>query len=72
MTQVAFPDSKLAKDMSLKRTKKSGLIKNVINKSIVWKNTKILSNKLLSILIDESTDISKTKSLHMHFSWIHK
>ena len=55
-----FPDSKIAKDFSSKRTKGSMMIKNVIGKL----NKEDLSTKLRSfhftLLVDESTDISTT------------
>lgn len=58
-----FPDSKIAKDFSSKRTKGSMMIKNVIGKL----NKEDLSTKLRSchftLLVDESTDISTTEKM---------
>lgn len=72
MIQTALPDSNIIKNVSFKRTKISSIIKNVINKSVISETTKILQNKLLSVLIDESIDISETKNLCILSRYIHE
>lgn len=63
MSQEALPDSKIMKYISLKRSKISAIVKNVLNKHIVQKTTQILQRKHFSIFIDESTDVSDIKTL---------
>lgn len=56
-----FPDSKIAKNLSIKRTKARNIITNVIGKSHHSDTIKILQSRKFSILVDESTDIAVTK-----------
>lgn len=57
-----FPDSNIAKDISIKRTKTKNIITNVIAESHKSALTKTLTTTKFSILVDESTDISVTKT----------
>lgn len=57
-----FPDSKIAKDLSVRRTKAKAIITNVIASSHKSDLTSILKTTKFSILTDESTDISIHKS----------
>lgn len=60
-----FPDSKIAKSISCKRTKGSMLVKNVIAKCLKEELCKRLAYSHFSLLIDETTDISTSKKLAM-------
>ena len=66
-----FPDSKIAKDFSARRTKGSMMVENVIGKV----NKEDLSTKLRScnftLLVDESTDISTTEKMAMVVIYFH-
>ncbi|XP_076663723.1 protein FAM200A-like [Andrena cerasifolii] len=63
MPQVAPADPNIVRRMSLKRSKISAIIQNVLDKSVILETTDILHGKFFSILIDETTDISDTKLL---------
>lgn len=57
-----FPDSKIAKELTMKRTKTRNNITNVIGDSRKSDLTEILRRSRFSVLVDESTDISVTKT----------
>ncbi|XP_052131081.1 uncharacterized protein LOC127751482 [Frankliniella occidentalis] len=57
-----FPDSKIAKGLSLKRTKTRGLVVNVIGEAEKEELVATLKTTKFSILTDESTDISAVKT----------
>lgn len=63
LCRTAWPDSYIARNMTLKRTKIVAIIRNVINKSIVSAKINALQNTYFSILIDESTDIPGVKTV---------
>lgn len=50
-----FPDSKIAEEVQMSRTKCSCIIRNVLGQCIF--------EELVSLLIDESTDIGSVKNL---------
>ncbi|XP_050311331.1 E3 SUMO-protein ligase KIAA1586-like [Anthonomus grandis grandis] len=58
-----FPDSRIAKDMQMGRTKCTGIIKNVLGKCCFEELVEELRYKRFSFLIDESTDISSVKNM---------
>lgn len=57
-----FPDSKIAQEINLKRTKTTAIIKNVIGASYKDDLAKQLIKSKFSILTDESTDIGTVKT----------
>ncbi|XP_026672447.1 uncharacterized protein LOC113464790, partial [Ceratina calcarata] len=59
----AGKDSNILSKMTLKRTKISAIIKNVLNKAVVDKVTAILRVNPFSVLVDESTDVSDNRNL---------
>ena len=59
----AFPDSKVALEISCKHTKTRSIVKNVIAKRFNMELVEILRKVKLSLLIDESTDIASRKQL---------
>ena len=58
-----FHDSKIAKNLSIRRTKAKNIVTNVIAENYKRNLTQILKITKFSILADESTDISTTKTL---------
>lgn len=58
-----FTDSQIAKNMTLKRTKSSSVMKNVLSKSLFDKmcNTLKQPGCFYSLIMDESTDIAEKK-----------
>ena len=58
-----FPDSKVASQIQIKRSKCSGIIKNILYPHFMDDITKAVGNDHYSLLLDESTDISDTKYL---------
>lgn len=56
-----FPDSKIAQEISCKRTKTKGLVLNVLGDEKEHLVSVLKANKF-SILVDESTDISSVKT----------
>lgn len=58
-----FPDSKIAKELALKRSKTTNIVKNVIAENYKKKLTEYLKRRKFSVLIDESTDISTVKTI---------
>ncbi|XP_034192381.1 uncharacterized protein LOC117609807 isoform X4 [Osmia lignaria lignaria] len=69
---IAVPDSPVGKNIFFKRTKISAIIKNVLNKYIVSEMSVILQNKVFSVIVDESTDISGTKNLCILVRYVHE
>lgn len=65
-----FPDSKIAKDIKLGRTKATNIVKNVIGKKEIDNLASILQKTHFSVLIDESTDISVNKLLCINVKYI--
>lgn len=63
LMQSALPDSKIAKKLSMGRTKTTQIITNVLGKYQNQKTVNILKYKKFSVLIDESTDISCVKNI---------
>ena len=63
LCQTIFPDSKIASDIKMQRTKITNVVKNVLSKSVQSETSEQLQSKLFSILVDESTDISAEKNL---------
>ncbi|KAF0716626.1 Uncharacterized protein FWK35_00027304, partial [Aphis craccivora] len=61
LIKTCFPDSEIAKNIHLKRTKTTAIMKNVIGKCHKEYLVKCLREVKFSILTDESTDISCTK-----------
>ena len=59
----AFPDSKVALEISCKHTKTRSIVKNVIAKRFNMELVEILRKVKFSVLIDESTDIASRKQL---------
>lgn len=72
LTNKAGCDSTVLSRISLKRTKITAIIKNVINKSIIDKTIPILQQNVFSILVDESTDVSKQKNLCILARFMHE
>lgn len=58
-----FSESAVAKDFTLKRTKCTAVIKNVIGATFQEELVSKLKENKFSVLIDESTDISTTKAM---------
>jgi hypothetical protein len=59
----SFHDSNIAKSVTLGRTKATSVIKNVIGQGSFEEISKHMQNHRFSLIIDETTDISRTKSL---------
>ncbi|KAJ8967559.1 hypothetical protein NQ314_002876 [Rhamnusium bicolor] len=62
MLKSSFPDSKIAQNIAMKRTKGTAVITNVIGETEKNELTKKISDCPFSLLSDESTDLSCTKS----------
>lgn len=58
-----IPDSKIAADIKLKRTKCTNVIKNVIGECHKSNLETLLKSTKFSVLVDESTDISSVKTM---------
>jgi hypothetical protein len=63
LLKVAFPDSKIAQNITMGRTKTTKIITNVLGKSQKEKIVEILKKRKFSLLIDESTDTSTGKNI---------
>ena len=61
--KAAFPNSKIATGMKLRRTKCSALLKNVLKPHFLDDLKQDIGDEKFSLLLDESTDISYTKYL---------
>jgi len=59
----AFPDSKVALNLTLGRTKSKAVVKNIIGKCTSEEIANKLKTSLFSIIIDESTDIGCVKTM---------
>lgn len=57
-----FPDSKIAKDVQMKRTKMTAVVNNVTGESYKENLANILRQRKFSVLSDESTDIAAVKT----------
>lgn len=57
-----FADSKIAKGLSMKRTKTTAVIQNVIGNTYKEELSEMLKKQKFSILTDESTDIGSVKT----------
>lgn len=57
-----FTDSKIAKNIKIKRTKTTAIVTNVIGKYQKYELAKILQNTKFSLLTDESTDVGVIKT----------
>ena len=64
-------DPSILSHMSLKKSKISAIIQNVVNKSVILETTAMLHGKLFSILIDETTEVSNTKIVWFLIRYIH-
>ncbi|KAK4329212.1 hypothetical protein Pmani_000440 [Petrolisthes manimaculis] len=58
----AFNDSKIAQEFTLKRTKATAVVRNVISKSYKEELANKLRKTMFSVLTDESTDIGSIKT----------
>jgi len=67
-----FPDSEIAKNINLKRTKTTAIIKNVIGKCHKEYLIDCLKDAKFSILTDESTDISCIKQACVEVRYFNK
>ncbi|XP_038221451.1 uncharacterized protein LOC119839286 [Zerene cesonia] len=63
IVKSGIPDSKIAADIRLKRTKCTSIVKNVIGDGHKKDLEKILRESKFSVLVDESTDISAVKTM---------
>ncbi|XP_076673658.1 uncharacterized protein LOC143371905 isoform X2 [Andrena cerasifolii] len=72
MPQTPPLDANIVERISLKRSKITAIVQNVINKSIVLERTEILHGKLFSVLIEETTDVSDRKILWFLIRYFHK
>nr|XP_033339069.1 uncharacterized protein LOC117227702 [Megalopta genalis] len=63
MLQKVLPDSEIAKSVTLKKSKMSALITNVINSYIQSDTAKKLRSNFFSIMLEESIDNADTKNL---------
>lgn len=63
LLSTIFPDSKIAKNLSLKRTKTTAIMKNVLGNTFLNEQCDLLKQPgcFYSIIMDESTDISEIK-----------
>ena len=59
----AYPDSKIAQEVTLGKTKATGIVKNVIGKCHFEELAQQLRTTKFSVIIDESTDIGTIKTL---------
>lgn len=58
-----FPDSEIAKDISIKRTKSTNILKNVLGKNIaddLYQNMREVGN-YFTLIMDETTDVGSIK-----------
>lgn len=62
LLSTIFPDSNIAKDLAVRRTKSKAIVTNIISHSHKNELATILRNTKFNILTDESTDISTNKS----------
>jgi len=62
MLKKCFPDSNIAKNLAMKRTKSTAIIKNVIGLSHKESLAVTLRKTKFSVLADESTDIGTVKT----------
>lgn len=62
MLKECFPDSNIAKNLAMKRTKSTAIIKNVIGLSHKESLAVTLRKTKFSVLTDESTDIGTVKT----------
>lgn len=58
-----FPDSKIAQELQMGRTKVTGIVKHVLAENHFKEITEELRTKKFSILVDESTDIGVVKNI---------
>ncbi|XP_015122562.1 uncharacterized protein LOC107044991 [Diachasma alloeum] len=65
LLKECFPDSRIAQKMAVKRTKGTAIVKNVIGETERRILAEKLKNTKFSILTDESTDISATKTSYL-------
>ena len=63
MCKIAFPDSKIVKTLSMKRTKLSYIVQDGIAFDENARMSDICKSQYFSVIIDESTDISVTQIL---------
>jgi len=63
LLKECFVDSEIAKNINLKRTKATNIVKNVIGKCYKEELITPLNNNPFSIIIDESTDVGTIKTL---------
>ncbi|XP_072382532.1 protein FAM200A-like [Diabrotica undecimpunctata] len=63
ISKLNFTDSDIAKNLKLKRTKCTNIVKNVLSSTIKEELCQELKENNFSILVDESTDISNTRLL---------
>ncbi|XP_034238072.1 zinc finger BED domain-containing protein 5-like [Thrips palmi] len=67
----AFPDSKIAKDMTLGRDKCNAIVRNVIADVETEEIVKDLQTNLFSVMVDESTDSGSDKNLCVVVNYIY-
>lgn len=70
--KLSFSDSKIAKNMQLRRTKCTSILKNVLASTIKEALCGELKNNSFSILVDESTDISNYRYLCILVRYIYE
>lgn len=61
MLKEIFPDSEIAMNVHLHRTKCTSIVTNVLGKGEIDRISTELKNNKFSVLIDEGTDIAQTK-----------
>lgn len=63
-------DSKIVQNLKMDRTKCTALIKNVLAKTETEETCENLKNTVFSVMVDESTDISKKKNMNVSVKYI--
>ncbi|XP_042145529.1 uncharacterized protein LOC121835415, partial [Ixodes scapularis] len=63
LVKTVFPDSKIAEQVRLHKTKCTSIVKNVLAKAEVQSLSAILRKTRFSLFVDEGTDVSSTKLL---------
>lgn len=71
LIKVFCPDSKIAEKITCNRTKATKVIENVTGKYSFNQLVSLLQITKFSLIVDESTDISSTKSLALVVRFYH-
>ena len=66
-----LPDSKIAQRWKCSRTKTTVLITKVIGPYLMEELAKLLKNSFFSLLVDESTDITKSSNMAIVVKLLH-